>query len=265
MNDLLWLVNHPLWGTVMGLPTSWNTDTPEGLESRLFVEILWIPAELPHSTELELGRLRRTRMDSDRASMLELLRGLLTSQDVLYPSESHLSLYSTKNELGSTIGGWHLTLFTLSTRGSMVVFIEVVRRCCGQRLGMWGPLVWPADHATWPGDQVSSLHHLWALDTLSTTSSGHVDKTIFCKCANTWPAGQGDVASRPQLGSIEPVLYATSFPHVIFFVTIPYFGHIEDMHGFWSILCFSIIRCSWNGRSTKLMKLVSNNHLSSTS
>jgi hypothetical protein len=37
------------------------------------------------------------------------------------------------------------------------------------------------------------------------------------------------------------------------------------MHGFWSIWCFSIIRCSWNGRSTKLVKLVSNNHISSIS
>jgi hypothetical protein len=43
-------------------------------------------------------------MDSGRAFTLELLRGLPTSQEVLRPSEPHLSLYSTKNELGSTIG-----------------------------------------------------------------------------------------------------------------------------------------------------------------
>jgi hypothetical protein len=30
-----------------------------------------------------------------------------------------------------------------------------------------------------PGSQVSSLHHLWALDTLSTASSRHVDKAVF--------------------------------------------------------------------------------------
>jgi hypothetical protein len=29
-------------------------------------------------------------------------------------------------------------------------------------------------------------------------------------------------------------LCATSSPRVIFSVTMPYFGHIEDMHGFWS-------------------------------
>jgi hypothetical protein len=43
-------------------------------------------------------------MDSGRASVLELLGGLLTSWEVLRPSEPVLSLYSTKNELGSTIG-----------------------------------------------------------------------------------------------------------------------------------------------------------------
>jgi hypothetical protein len=66
----------------------------------------------------------------------------------------------------------------------------------------------------------------------------------FWKCANTWPTGHGDVAGRPHLGLVEPVLYVTSFPRVIFSVTMPYFGHNEDMDGFWSIWCFSIIQCS---------------------
>jgi hypothetical protein len=57
----------------MGILTSQNPDTPEGLESRLFVRIHRILAELSRSTELELGKLRRTRTDSGRASMLELL------------------------------------------------------------------------------------------------------------------------------------------------------------------------------------------------
>jgi hypothetical protein len=29
------------------------------------------------------------------------------------------------------------------------------------------------------GDQVSSLHRIWALDTLSCSSAGHVDKMVF--------------------------------------------------------------------------------------
>jgi hypothetical protein len=53
--------------------TSQNPDTPKGLKSQFFVGIRKIPEELPHSTELELGNLRRTRKDSDRASTLELL------------------------------------------------------------------------------------------------------------------------------------------------------------------------------------------------
>jgi hypothetical protein len=56
----------------MGILTSQNPDTPEGLESGLSVEIRRIPAKLPHSTELELRKLHRTRTDSARASALEL-------------------------------------------------------------------------------------------------------------------------------------------------------------------------------------------------
>jgi hypothetical protein len=66
----------------------------------------------------------------------------------------------------------------------------------------------------------------------------------FWKYVNTWPDDQGDVAGQPYLASVETMLCATSFSHVIFSVTMSYFVHNEDMHGFWSILCFSVIRCS---------------------
>jgi hypothetical protein len=88
----------------MGIPTSQNPNTPEGLESQLSIRIHRILAELLHLTELELRKLCRTRMDSSRASTLELLCRLPTSWEVFWPSEPCLSLYSTKNELGSTIG-----------------------------------------------------------------------------------------------------------------------------------------------------------------
>jgi hypothetical protein len=104
MNDLLWLANHPFRGNVVGIPTSRDPDTPEGLESRLSVGIHRIPVELPQSTELELRKLRRTQTNSSRASVLELLQGFPTSREVLQPLEPRLSLYSTKNEIRSTIG-----------------------------------------------------------------------------------------------------------------------------------------------------------------
>jgi hypothetical protein len=88
----------------MSIPTSQNPDIPEVLESWPSVRIHKIPTELLHSTELELRKLHRTRTDSSRASTLKLLRGLPTSREVLWPTEPCLSLYSTKNELGSTIG-----------------------------------------------------------------------------------------------------------------------------------------------------------------
>jgi hypothetical protein len=146
-----------------------------------------------------------------------------------------------------------------------MVFIGGVRWCCGQRLGAWGPLDRPASHATWPGGQVSSLHWLSHIGYSSYWLALTHGENGFWKCANTWPATQGDVAGWPHLGSVEPVLYATSFPHVILSVTMPYFGHNEDMHRFSSIWCFSVIRYSWNGRSIKLVELVSNRHLSSIS
>jgi hypothetical protein len=86
----------------VGISISQDPNTPEGLESRLSVGIHRILAELPHSTELELKNLRRIRMDSGRAFDLKLLRGLSASREVLRPSEPRISLYSTKNELGST-------------------------------------------------------------------------------------------------------------------------------------------------------------------
>jgi hypothetical protein len=73
MNDLLWLVNHPLRGNIVGIPTSQNPNTLEGLKSQLSVRIHRISAELLHSTELKLRKLRRARTDSGKASPLKLL------------------------------------------------------------------------------------------------------------------------------------------------------------------------------------------------
>jgi hypothetical protein len=86
---------------VLHIPTSRNPDTPEGLESQFSARIHRIPVELPHSTELELRKLRRTRKDSGRAFALELLRGLPTSWKVPQPLEPHLFLYSTRMNLGA--------------------------------------------------------------------------------------------------------------------------------------------------------------------
>jgi hypothetical protein len=101
MNDLLWLANRPLWGNAIGIPTSRNPDTLEGLESQLSVRIHRILVELLHSTEVELRKLRWTQTDYGRVSTLELLQGPPTSQEVLWPSEHHLSLYSMRMNLAA--------------------------------------------------------------------------------------------------------------------------------------------------------------------
>jgi hypothetical protein len=58
----------------MGIPTSQNPDTPEGLEQRLSVRIHRIPAELPHSSKLELRnpvRPQRIQTELPRSSYEE--------------------------------------------------------------------------------------------------------------------------------------------------------------------------------------------------
>jgi hypothetical protein len=95
------LVNHALRGNVMGIPTSRNPDTLEGLENRLSIGIHRISAESSLSTEPDLGKLHRTRMDFGRASTLELLRGLPIRRKVLRPSDPRFSLYSTRTNLGA--------------------------------------------------------------------------------------------------------------------------------------------------------------------
>jgi hypothetical protein len=87
----------------VGISTSWDSNTLEGLESWSSIKIHRIPTEVLHLTELELGKHYRTREDFGRALVLKLLRGFPTCWEVLWPSEPRLSLYSTRTKLGSTL------------------------------------------------------------------------------------------------------------------------------------------------------------------
>jgi hypothetical protein len=215
-------------------------------------------------TELELKKLYRTWEDSDRASALELLWGLPISLEVFQSSEPRLSLLY-KEWTWKHYRKLNLTFFTLSAERSRRVFIGGLSRCLGQNWGSGGPLVRPAIHLTWPGGQVLWQHCLSHIGYASCRLwLTHVEDG-FQKDAKPWLASQGGLASRPPFCSVWPGLCATSSPCVILSATMSYFGHNEDMHGFWSIWYFSIIRCSWKGKSTKLVKIVSNKHLSSIS
>jgi hypothetical protein len=86
-------------------------------------------------------------------------------------SQNLTSLPSLQEWTWEHYRGLNLTLFTLSAVRSTMVFIGV-KRYYGRILGAWGPLVRL-------GSKVFSLDHLWALDTLSTASAGHVDKIVF--------------------------------------------------------------------------------------
>jgi hypothetical protein len=130
-------------------------------------------------------------MDFGRASALELLRGLPTSRDVLRPSKPHISLYSTKIEFRSPLGGGglDLTFSTPSARRSKRVFIGGLCRCLGRSLGSGGLLIKPASNLTWPGGQALWRHHLSHIGYPSCRLKlTHVEDG-FCKYAEPWPTG----------------------------------------------------------------------------
>jgi hypothetical protein len=119
-----------------------------------------------------------------------------------------------------------------------------------------GPLVKPARHLWWLGGQVLWRHQLSHLGSSSyRLNMTHVE----------WVISLVPNPGRPHFGLVGPGLYATSSRCVILSKTTPGFVHNEDMYGFWNIWGFSVIWCSWNGRSTKLVELVSNRHLYSIS
>jgi hypothetical protein len=120
------------------------------------------------------------------------------------------------------------------------------------------PYTWPAGQPSRPSPTsgITDLLHRPALTRVWNS---------FQKYTKPWATGQACGADQPHFGSVGPGLCALSSPHVILSMTLSYFRHNEDMRGFWSIWCFSIIWCSWNDKSMKLVELVSNKHLSSIS
>jgi hypothetical protein len=75
----------------VGIPTSRNPDTPEGLEQRLSVGIHRIPVELPHLSKLELRnhvRPRRILVELLCSSFVQI--GASVGIMSLFPQLKHL-------------------------------------------------------------------------------------------------------------------------------------------------------------------------------
>jgi hypothetical protein len=88
----------------MGIPISRNPDTPEGLEQRPSVGILWIPTELSHSSKLELRNPvgpRRIPVEFQRLSYKDgsRLAGRPTNPQSLATLLTSLGLATTLREL----------------------------------------------------------------------------------------------------------------------------------------------------------------------
>jgi hypothetical protein len=125
-----------------------------------------ILVELPHLTDLELGKLYRSRENSSRTSALEVLQGLSTCRKVLWPSKPRISLYSIRTKLGSTLEAeLRRSSHLLSGR------VWGLSRCFVRKWGSRGPLVRPADHLGWPAG-----HVLWP-DRLSLSDPPITDLT----------------------------------------------------------------------------------------
>jgi hypothetical protein len=92
----------------MGIPTSRNPDTPEGLEQRHFARIHRIPAELPHSRKLELRNPvgpRRIPVELPRSSYEEG-----SQQAGRHSGPQSLTTLPTRLRLATTLtmGGLHV-------------------------------------------------------------------------------------------------------------------------------------------------------------
>jgi hypothetical protein len=175
----------------MGILISQNPDTPEELESQPSVGICRIMVELPHSTELEHRKLHWTWMDSGRASTLKLLWGLPASWEVLRPSEPRLSLYSTKIEFGSPLGGG----------GAKPHFLHTF--CRGEHYGIYRrskAVLWPKIGHVRPTCQAGRPCNFIGRPSFLLAPPlgiGYLEHCLcwtriqngFWKCANTWLAG----------------------------------------------------------------------------
>jgi hypothetical protein len=100
------------------------------------------------------------------------------SPPTLRTSPLSLSLYSTRMNMGALYGAKPHSLHTFY-HGEQSGTYRRSKVVLWPKIGQVRPTCQADRPCTWPGGQVSSLHSLWALDTLSTASSGHVNKTFF--------------------------------------------------------------------------------------
>jgi hypothetical protein len=152
--------------------------------------------------------------------VLALLQGLPTSQKVLWPSEHHFSLLY-KTSVSSHFCWEEYGGICMEAKSLLWVKVGLRGPTCqaGRQARVSG---WPSFLAALTLDIGCPMH--WP-------SLTHWQSGVW-KGANTWLASQGGDADRPHFGSVGPRLCATSSPHVIFSVPMPYFWHIEDMHVF---------------------------------
>jgi hypothetical protein len=164
-------------------------------------------------------------MDSGRASALKLLRGLLTSREVLRPSEPYLSLYSTKIEFGSPLGGAKPHFVHTFCQGEHGGIYRRIKSVPWLKLGLRRPTCQAGRPLNLAGRPILWQHHLSHIGYPSCRLKLTRVEDGFRKDSKPWPAGQRGVAGRPSCGLVQSELCATSSLHVILSVNTPGFGH----------------------------------------
>jgi hypothetical protein len=143
-------------------------------------------------------------MVSSIASTLEVLRGLPTSQEVLWPSEPHLSLYSTKIEFGSPLGGTKSHFLHTFCQGEHCGIYRRSKAVLWMNIGHMRPTC----QAGRPCNLVERPSFLLA----PPLGIGYIEHHLFWtrrqndfwKCTNTWPASQGDMAASHTMAQLSP-------------------------------------------------------------
>jgi hypothetical protein len=140
-----------------------------------------------------------------------------------------------------------------------------VRRISATSLRQFGELGWQASRTRGRPTNLLNLHRLQTSPTYSTNLPWHMYETVYENMPNLGQPAKKVGRAGPTLSRFSPCFVA-HHPLVSYCLWLCLILDIMKIcMDFSQSDAFSIIWCSWNSKSTKLMELISNKHLSSIS